>query len=328
MNYLSHATTKTLQKSTGFPLPPVGGALPLTVGICALDELETTAQLVKVSLLDATRSDLRVVVVTPSLTIARSLEGKDDRIRVIVEDSREGKTSAMNRMLNAIRDGIVVYASADSIIEDGTISALVDTLIANPSCGAVIAHVDPLNKLNGIMGSISSIIWELFNRVNTRLDEEKKLSQANDLYVFWRNLVDEIPRDTINDDTYIASTIRKRGFLVKKTRAKVLISGPTTPLDYVIQRSRIILGHLQTIRTQRLVPSVFEFTLFSSPLRNLRMLTSTIASGGVKHCFASIIASQLELTSWVCAMIMSLFKSDVRIWKVAAGTKLDINEKG
>jgi cellulose synthase/poly-beta-1,6-N-acetylglucosamine synthase-like glycosyltransferase len=318
---MSKPMLTTLQRFSGYSRIPEMSHYSLTVGICALTELRTTVQLVDTSLQNATRHDLRVVVVTPNSLIARRLAGRDPRIQVILERSREGKASAMNKMLKAVQSGIVVYASADVAIEEDVIPAMVEALTANPSYGAVIAHVEPTNKEDGIMGKISSLIWELFNRVNKKLDDETKLSQANDLYVFWRNLVDEIPTGTINDDTYIASAIRRHGFLIKKATAKVRISGPTTPFDYILQRSRIILGHLQTIRTQKVVPSVFEFTALSSPFRNLRILTETIAEGGIGHCLASLAASQLELMSWLHAMLMTVFRQDASVWKVAAGTK-------
>lgn len=310
-----------LQRNTHYSRSYETARSSLTVGICAYTEVETTVRLVNTSLHSHLGQETRVVVVTPNRAIARRLTGRDSRINVILEHAREGKTSAMNKMLGAVRGGILAYASADIAVGDEVIPALVDMLLRNPRYGAVIAHVIPTNQTEGVMGRISSLIWELFNRTNQKLDEDSKLAQADDLYVFWRDLIGEIPERTINDDTYIAATIRKRGFLVKKAGVGVGVSGPTTPLDYVVQRSRIILGHLQTIKDQKVIPTVFEFTLLSSPLRNTRILVNTVASRGLRHCAAAVVASQLEFVSWAYALATKLLKRDVRIWRVAYTTK-------
>ena len=293
----------------------------VTVGICAHTEFESALRLIKTSLCAEPTREMKVVVVTPNKAIAQELLGGDSRVSVILEPKREGKTSAMNRMLRAVDHGMFVYASADIVIDRDVIPRLVSTLLSNPRYGAVIAHVVPTNCADGIMGKVSALIWQLFNNTNSKLDEESKLSQANDLYVFWRNLVAEIPVETINDDAYIATAIRRRGFLVKKGDMKVYISGPTTPVEYVIQRSRIILGHLQTMRYHRVIPSVFEFTFFSSPLRNMRILVRTVANKGIGQFAATLAASQLELISWVHAFASRALHKDVRIWTEAQGTK-------
>jgi len=219
-----------------------------------------------------------------------------------------------------VKGEVVVYASGDAAVRIDVIPALVETLRENPQFGAVIAHVTPLNH-RGIMGRISSLIWELFNGVSQELDNKSRLAQANDLYAFRRDLVTAIPQGTINDDTFIATAIRRQGFLVKKSNFEVMISGPTTPLDYVIQRSRIVTGHLQTIRKQRAVPTVFEFTLLSSPIRSLGILASTTAGHGLGYFVPLIVALNLELVTWVHAMFGALSKRDVSIWEIAQGTK-------
>lgn len=276
--------------------------------------------MVDTSLRDSVGEGTRVVVVTPNTAIARELFGKYEHVDVILEQTREGKTAAMNKMLRAVPDGILAYASADTRIDSQVIPALVNELLADPKRGAVIAHVIPVNE-KGLMGIVSSLLWNLFNHTTEELDAEDELAQANDLYVFRRELVSEIPKGTINDDTYIATAIRKQGFLIKKAKVGVHVSGPTTPLDYIIQRSRITIGHLQTIKKMGIVPTVFQFTFVLSPVAKARIFKQVIVERGLKLLLAAAVAAPLEALSWCYAMSLSILRKDVGIWRIAPGTK-------
>ncbi|MDG6918653.1 MAG: hypothetical protein JRN62_04360 [Nitrososphaerota archaeon] len=288
----------------------------LTVGICVDIETESAYRIVAKSQPDASK----VVVVTPNKDLATRLAGNSS-VSVILEEKREGKTAAMNKLLGAVDDGILVYASGDIIIESGTVARLAEELRSDPACGAVLARVVVANRNQGLMGHVSALIWNLFNGVSKKLGDESKLAQANDMYALWRHLVDCIPAGTINDDTFIASTIRKKGFKVKTTDVEFQIAGPTNPVDYLAQRSRIILGHIQTIKRQKAVPTVFEFTIVTSPARNLRILASTIAKGAPGSLAAAAVAIPMEVITWCYAMLLSARHKDVSIWKQVAGTK-------
>jgi cellulose synthase/poly-beta-1,6-N-acetylglucosamine synthase-like glycosyltransferase len=292
----------------------------LTVGICACTEIDSVEQLVDKSLQSRIGESTRIVVVTPNRTLADRLSGCDPRVSVILEGRREGKAAAMNKLLGHVSGDIVVYASGDAAMGPDAVPALVDTLRQNPRYGAVIAHVVPVNG-RGMMGRISSLIWRLFNGVSQDFESMSRLAQANDLYAFRKDLIQRIPQGTINDDTYIATTIRNQGFLVSKSNLEVMISGPGTPYDYVIQRSRIVRGHLQSIRNLKVVPTVFEFSILSTPIRSLRILVSTVARLGPKYGIALFMACYLEFVTWVHAMAGAILGRDIRVWKVAQSTK-------
>ncbi len=242
-------------------------------------------------------------------------------VTVVLEAKREGKAAAMNKLLKTVTDGIIIYASGDISFEEGTVSRLADELRRDPACGAIIANVVVANRHSGLMGHVGSLIWNLFNGISKQLGDESKLAQANDLYALWRNLVEYIPAGTINDDTFLASTIRSKGFKVKTTDIEFQVASPSNPVDYIAQRSRIIIGHMQTIKRQKLVPTVFEFTIVTSPVRNLRILAKTIANDCPAGIIAAAVAIPMEVVTWVYAMSLSMRRKDLRIWNQVVGTK-------
>jgi len=301
-------------------LPPTS----VSVGICAYTEVESTIRLVDYALAvtgDGFRID-EVIVATPNLEIARRLRGKDPRVELIEEAKREGKVIALNKILARAKGDIFVHASADVRFAHDSISNLVRELTDHPGNGAIVAHVKLANPRKTLMDKVSVFLWSLFNNINEELNEEWKLAQAGDLYAFRRELVTSVPGDIINDDSYIALQVRDQGYHVKKARrATVFIGGPRSPVDYVAQRSRILTGHMQIVSKKKEMPTTFEFTLFSSPRRNLGVLARTFSELGPSHILPFFTAVPLEMLSLLVAAFSHALKRRPVVWRVAPSTK-------
>ena len=74
----------------------------VSVGICATTELENATRLTDVILnLDESQIKLlELIVATPNHQLAASLTGRDPRLVVELENRREGKASALNKILS------------------------------------------------------------------------------------------------------------------------------------------------------------------------------------------------------------------------------------
>src|SRR5258708_23083341 len=73
----------------------------VSIGICAVTEIENTLRLTG-QILAASDPALRIkelVVATPNRYLARELEGLDKRLVVALENKREGKAIATNRII-------------------------------------------------------------------------------------------------------------------------------------------------------------------------------------------------------------------------------------
>lgn len=299
---------------------------PLTVslGICAVTEVENTLQLVSQIL---TTHDLRLpvgqlIVATPNRILASKLDPPDNRLTVIFEKKREGKASALRKILKQATGDILILASADIKLGAYSLGNLVNALASHDTWGAVDSHVEVVNPETQLMDRVSIFLWEVHNETLDQIDEEGRLGHiAGDLLAVRRDLLDEIP-NLINDDAYIAMSIQRKGFLVRRVKdALVWIAGPRNPADFVAQRSRILQGHLQTIRNLRVMPTTFEFTLVWNPLRNIRILRLVLSRLGPSYVPTMFAALLLELVSFQTALFRMILRRKYGPWRIIESTK-------
>jgi cellulose synthase/poly-beta-1,6-N-acetylglucosamine synthase-like glycosyltransferase len=265
---------------------------------------------------------LEVLVATPNHRLARKLAERDPRLVVLLEKKREGKASALNKIIKHASGDILVLASADIKIARNTIPRLVEGLIDNQEWGAVDSNVELVNGDKLLMDRVSNILWDTHNATLNELDGQDRLGQvAGDLVAVRRDLVEELP-NVINDDAYIALRVQEKGFQVKRVQhAQVWIAGPRTPTDYLYQRSRVLQGHLQLISRFGRMPTTFEFQVLSKPRRYLTLLVKTVARLGPSYLLPLIVAGFLEFLSLQVAIAASLTKQDQKPWRIVETTK-------
>jgi cellulose synthase/poly-beta-1,6-N-acetylglucosamine synthase-like glycosyltransferase len=299
--------------------------ITVSVGICAVTEIENTLRLTGQILASSDpRLTLKeLIVATPNRYLATELEGLDKRLVVVLENKREGKAIAINRIIRRTTGDILVLASADIKLGRSSISRLVQSLADNDSWGAVDSRVELLNGDTKLMDRVCTLIWEVHNQILDQLDGDDRLGHvAGDFWAVRRELIGEIP-DTINDDAYLALTIKRKGCAIHRVgNSLVWIAGPRSPADYVAQRSRILLGHFQLIRDFKAVPTTFEFTLPVRLGRNVKTLTETVRKLGPSYLTSLFVASFLELISIQVALVSLLTRRKPRPWRIAHTTKM------
>src|SRR6266705_6740414 len=103
----------------------------VSVGVCATVELENTLSLAeRILKIDDPRVNVQeVIVATPNRSLALRLERRDSRLIVLLESKREGKTSALNKIISRATGDILVIASADIKMASDAIPNLVRGLI-------------------------------------------------------------------------------------------------------------------------------------------------------------------------------------------------------
>jgi hypothetical protein len=198
---------------------------------------------------------------------------------------------------------------------------LVKGLIYHEDWGLADSRVQMANGDALLMDKINRFLWAIHNSTLDDLDDEEKLAHAGDMFAVRRKLVDPIP-DITNDDAHLALEVRRKGYKVKRVRkALVWITGPRSPVDYVVQRSRILRGHLELVRDMRTMPTNFEFSMSSRPFRNAKLLLKTLIRLGPSYVPALITAFSLEIISLQLAILESLSRRRHGPWKIALTTK-------
>ena len=233
---------------------------------------------------------------------------KDPRIRLVRQERREGKASAVNLFLQQARNEILVLESADTLPLPNTVELLVLPL-ADDRVGMTGAHPVPLNPGNTFLGGVVQLMWELHHRVAL---EEPKLGEM----VAFKKKVTPIPRDSAVDEASLEAAIREAGLeLVYVPEAIVYNRGPENLRDFLVQRRRIQAGHLwlqvhsaHEVSTAG-VKRIFRHLLRVMPQSPRGLL---VAAGAV---LLEAVGRALGcLDFWV-------FRRNPFVWKIAQSTK-------
>ena len=230
------------------------GAVPrlaCSVGVMAYNEEANIANAIETILqqrLTCGRISELVVVASGcedrTAAIVSDIARRDRRVRLIEQECREGKASAINLFLAATQSPVLVMVSADVLVEESTFDALLRHF-ENPSVGMVGGHPTPVNDEATFLGHAVHLQWRLHDRIARN---SPKLGEI----VAFRNVVPSIPLDTAVDELSIQALVTQLGYtLVYEPEAVVYNRGPTTVRDFLRQRRRIYAGHLRIREQQR-----------------------------------------------------------------------------
>jgi len=169
--------------------------------------------------------------------IVRQYMAQDPRIRLIVQERREGKTSAVNLFLQHAQEDICILESGDTIPRKDAVENLV-RLFRDPAVGMTGAHKVPVNTPEHIVG--------LFTHLRLRMEHQLclEIPRLGEMIAF-RKVFNRIPPDVSMDEAFVEALVVRRGMQVRYAPdAIVYNSGPTTLQDFVKQRRRNHAGHL------------------------------------------------------------------------------------
>ncbi len=220
------------------------GKIRCSVGITAHNEEANIGALLD-ALLDQHLHDVEIteiIVVASGCTdrtvpIVQEYMARDPRIRLFVQERREGKTSAVNVFLRHAREEICVLESGDTLPREDAIEHLV-RMFADPQVGMTGAHKVPLNTPDHLAG--------LFTHLRLRMEHELCLDipRLGELIAF-RKVFDQIPSDVAMDEAFVEALVIQRGLQVRYAPdAVVYNTGPTTIREFIRQRRRNHAGHL------------------------------------------------------------------------------------
>ncbi len=218
--------------------------LPCSVCVTAYNEEENIGNLLA-ALLDQHVHEAvidEIIVVASVCTddtvpIIRQYMDQDDRIRLIEQEQREGKTAAINLFLAEARNDICVLESGDTIPHEYAVEHLV-RMFKDPKIGMVGAQKVAVDTPDHITG--------LLSHLRLRMEHELclEIPRLGEMVAF-RKVFDHIPPDVAMDEAFVEAIVVEQGMEVKYAPdAIVYNTGPTTFGDFVRQRRRNHAGHL------------------------------------------------------------------------------------
>lgn len=216
------------------------------IGICAHNEEENIGRLLETLIEDIPREIESIYVVSSSTDrtneIVSSYSQKDQRVHLISEPERRGKTAAFNTLLSiADKYDIMVYMGADNLPERKAIEILLRNLVENKVVAITAARGIPANEKNTFTGFCAHLHWNYLHL--TSLAHPRA---TGELMALKSRLLREEPTNIINDDAYAQFITELEGYQTKYCpEAIVYLRGPTTLRDILRQRRRVYVGHRQ-----------------------------------------------------------------------------------
>ena len=246
----------------------------------------------------------------------------DKKIRLIVEQHRNGKPTAINKILQAMAGDILVLVSGDIRLPD---EHFIENILSHFSSGADVVGCRPLpvNGTDTTEGYIGRLIWNLHDRTLMAQVGNGLKKQAGEAFAIRREVAEEIPPDVINDDAYLVLKAQLAGGRFAYAREiTVRNRTPDKVQDILMQRARIVRGHKQLRHSIGTSPSALDVLIFKQPLIVADVLIQEIKEQITERrlrilCFLELIALELA------AHLLSGMWNFSHLWPTAESAKWD-----
>ena len=220
------------------------GQIHCEIGLIVYNEAENIGRLLQA----IEQQELKQVVIDRIIVVSSAChDGTDDivrekmklndRIELITESERNGKSAAINKFLAAAKSEILIVESGDTLPAKDTIEKLVSAF-SDKQVGATGGRPVPENKRRGITGHLVHILWEMHHLM---AKESPKLGEM----IAFRNIFPAIPSHSAVDEASIEAIILEHDLKLQYVGDAVVYNkGPEKLSEYISQRRRIASGHL------------------------------------------------------------------------------------
>lgn len=198
----------------------------------------------------------------------------DRKIKLVTEDERRGKVSAINLGLSAASGEIAILTDSPAIFWKDTIRLVVRNF-ADPKVGAVSGNFmkyDP--TASNYQQETEWVVFsyrKMLRRFESYVDSTTWLS--GELTAFRKSILPKIPPSVIIDDAHIAMSVREQGYrVVIDEDAKYAEKRPTTYAETITIKIKSVTGSVQEIihfRKMLFNPKYGVYGLFILPARLL-----------------------------------------------------------
>ncbi len=288
-----------------------------SVGIMAYNEEANISHTIH-AVLDQQGPSMRVeeiIVVASGCTdrtvpIVTAITHKEPRVRLCIQEKREGKASAINLFLKQAVSPIVILIGADVLPEASALEYLCAPF-KNPKIGMVGGHPVPVNDPATFMGHAVHLLWRLHDQL---AHIQPKLGEV----IAFRNVITGIPSDSPVDEISIQALISQLGYkLIYEPACIVYNKGPLTVHDFLKQRRRIYAGHLKVREQQNYAASTMKI----GPIVRQLIACHYFALGTPQRIIWTLGTILLEAVARLQGCSDYLQKREHHIWQIVTSTK-------
>jgi poly-beta-1,6-N-acetyl-D-glucosamine synthase len=287
----------------------------ITVGIPTYNEEKVIAKTIE-SVLGQIAAEDEVIVVASGCTDntvpeIEAIVARDKRVRLITEAERNGKSSALNLIIQNASADIIVQTDGDVIVEPDAVGRLIRHF-NDPKIGGVSGHPVPVIPRNNLFYEWTLMSYRKIGDVRQQQTAQGKFWHLSGyLLAFRKKALPSVPFAKGAVDAWMGRIIQKNGYhMVYEPNADVLVKAPLNAKDFVAQKARVRAGYYLLPNGPRTVRKELLWLpreLFKIPLNRWpRFFTAGI----------------VYLYSWAKGWYLAKAnKSLKQIWKVPESTK-------
>jgi poly-beta-1,6-N-acetyl-D-glucosamine synthase len=166
------------------------------------------------------------------------------RVRLIREDRRRGKASAINTAINAVSGEIVLVTDANTIFDECALREIAPHF-KDPKVGAVGGRLMLANIDERLVGS-SSFYWDLESLMRQAESSLDSACLFHGEINAWRKDIVKAEITSLSEDLDMAIKIRKQGYRIHYEPAALASEpGPKSSREQIVQKKRTTIGTIQ-----------------------------------------------------------------------------------
>ncbi len=242
-----------------------------------------------------------------TISIVRERQASDPRVRLVVEEERTGKASALNLAFGQREAGLdlVTIVSADVLPKPGAVRRIFEVMRDEPDVGMAGGRPTPTGTNGSFVGGMVRFLWTLHD---ARSLESPKLGE---LVVLRDALARQLPPNCSADEAHLEATVVAQGLRLRYVRESLLLnSGPNTLRDYVHHRRRIAEGHHTVRRSEGYAVSTLAW------LPVVRLALRQLWRAPLREKPSGLGAIAIELVARSLGLFDALRGRPHRVWRM------------
>ena len=252
----------------------------VTLMVCAYNEEEIIKDKMKnTEQLNYPKDKLRLMWVTDGSTDSTNdLLAEYEDVKVVFSPERRGKAAALKHGIKEVDTEIVIMTDANTMINAGAIREIV-RLMQNPKVGCVSGEKKVMAKNESDEAAQGEGLYWKYESTLKRLDSElySAMGAAGELCVIRRQLMTDIPDDSLLDDFIISMEIVKKGYKIAYTsKAYAMEYGSANMHEESKRKRRIAAGGLQSSWRLRSLMNPLRYPLVAFQFVSHRVLRWTL----------------------------------------------------
>ena len=222
----------------------------VTLMVCAYNEEDIISEkMSNIHSLDYPADRLHLVWVTDGSTDnTNSILSAYPDVKIVFSPERRGKSAALKHGIKEVSTEIVMMTDANTMLNPGAVREIV-RLMQTPKVGCVSGEKKVMAKSDSDKAAQGEGLYWKYESTLKRLDSElySAMGAAGELCVIRRQLMTDIPDDTLLDDFVISMEIVRMGYKIAYTsKAFAMEYGSADLHEESKRKRRIAAGGLQS----------------------------------------------------------------------------------